>query len=193
MLLIDKNREYQRNRHSSDEKQYLASQGLQHVESSNVSSVGSKDGDLIIRFLNGSLYRYMNYGDRLEDILNANSKGKWVWRYLRRANVPYQKIGVISFPSDLQVDDVDIFKEIDNLYVSDLTKYIEVPITTSQTNSNVTQLDLGGLKVFQTNVVNQEQSYIGGLNKVINSNVDVNLALGLTVFNVGGIEIYKAD
>jgi hypothetical protein len=137
-LLEDFNRDYQRYRHDIKEKAFLGLNGLQHVLSSNVSSVGVKENnqivgnekgkDLIIRFHNGSMYSYRNRGDDYEKLLNSNSKGKWVWRNLRRKNVPYVKIGVLPLPDDLGVTDDDIFQEIDNRYVKDLTRHVDVPI-----------------------------------------------------------------
>jgi hypothetical protein len=75
-LLQDKGRDYKRLRPSSAEKIQLANEGLQWVLSSNVSAVGSVDEDLIIRFHNGSLYKYPNRGHLLGDILRTRSKGK---------------------------------------------------------------------------------------------------------------------
>jgi hypothetical protein len=127
-LLEDFNRDYQRYRHDIKEKAFLGLNGLQHVLSSNVSSVGVKDDKLIIRFHNGSMYEYPGRADDYEKLLNSNSKGKWVWRNLRRKKTAYKKIGVLPLPDDLGVTDDDIFQEIDNRYVKDLTRHVDVPI-----------------------------------------------------------------
>ena len=54
--LEDKNRLYKRFRHSPSEKVKLAENGLQWVNSSNVSAVGKYDDDLIIRFHKSTCY-----------------------------------------------------------------------------------------------------------------------------------------
>ena len=40
--------------------------------------------------------------------MTAASKGKWVWRFLIRKNVPYRKVGSLPLPEDRIVDDVVI-------------------------------------------------------------------------------------
>lgn len=129
ILLVDKGRDYRRWRHSNEEKIYLASRGLQHVLSSNVSAVGISDDDLIIRFHNGSLYRYDNMASRFRDIMTSNSKGKWVWRHLRRAGVPYQKIGSLPMKDDLKLDD-DEMLEIGNRFMTmqDLPQFLTLDL-----------------------------------------------------------------
>ena len=127
-LLQDKNRDYRRYRHNVRERSFLGLQGLQSVLSSNVSSIGVKGDSLIIRFHNGSMYEYPNQATKYDDILRSNSKGKWVWRFLRKARVPYQKIGILPLPDDIGVTDEDIFQEIDNRYMADLTRHVDVPI-----------------------------------------------------------------
>lgn len=112
-LLIDKNREYRRYRPSAQEAIQLQSEGLQYVLSSNVSAVGVSGDNLIIRFQNGSLYSYKGQADKYESILNSNSKGHWVWVYLRRRNVPYDKIGTLKLDSDFQISDEEIFQQLD--------------------------------------------------------------------------------
>lgn len=127
-LLQDKNRDYQRYRHNARERSFLGLQGLQPVLSSNVSSVGVRGDSLIIRFHNGSMYEYPNQSTKYDDILRSNSKGKWVWRFLRRARVPYQKIGILPLPDDIGITDEEIFQEIDNRYMADLTRHVDVPV-----------------------------------------------------------------
>ena len=123
-LLQDKNRDYRRWDHSGYERFELAKHGFQAVQSSNVSAVGQSEGDLMIRFHNGSVYRYFKMGDELMSILSSNSKGKWVWRYLRRAGVPYQLVGVLELPDDLDVTDQELFAMEDERYYEDMTEYV---------------------------------------------------------------------
>ena len=112
ILLEDKNREYRRYRPNEVEKIQLANNGLQWVLSSNVSAIGVSGEDLIIRFHNGSLYRYSNVGNRFEDIMRSNSKGHWVWVYLRRRAVPYEKIGTLPLNEDLELTDEEVMGRI---------------------------------------------------------------------------------
>lgn len=110
--LEDKGRQYKRYRPSSEEKNILADKGMQWVLSSNVSAIGIDGDDLIIRFINGSLYQYSKMADSKNSILNSNSKGHWVWVNLRRRNVPYKKIGRMPLKSDTPMSDEDLFENI---------------------------------------------------------------------------------
>lgn len=129
ILLVDKGRDYRRYRHSSDETAYLASRGLQHVLSSNVSAVGIIDDDLIIRFHNGSLYLYEGMASSFESIMRSNSKGRWVWQHLRRARVPYRKIGTMPLVDDIQASDDDLM-ELGNRFMTtdDLPQFLALGI-----------------------------------------------------------------
>lgn len=108
VLLEDKNRDYRRYRPSAEEKVYLSERGLRWVLSSNVSAAGTQGNSLIIRFHNGSVYEYPGQADRIDDLFNSNSKGRWVWRELRRKKVPYRRIGTVSLSDDISVSDEDI-------------------------------------------------------------------------------------
>lgn len=108
-LLVDAHRDYRRWNYTPSEKIQLANAGLQWVRSSNVSAVGIQDNDLIIRFHNGSMYRYDNQADKYKSIMASNSKGHWVWVNLRRKRVSYQKIGLLQFKGDQQVTDEEVF------------------------------------------------------------------------------------
>jgi len=151
-LLQDANRDYRRYRHDIREKAFLKLNGLQDVLSSNVSAVGTRNKDLIIRFHNGSIYEYANQGSRFDSLLASNSKGRWVWRFLRRARVPYKKTGIIPLPDDLDVTDEDIFQEIDNQYLSDLTQHVDVPVFQSFEfikGINMQKIEIGDIKVYK--------------------------------------------
>ena len=112
--LEDKGRKYKRIRPSPTEKIQLANSGLQWVLSSNVSAVGEDGEDLIVRFHNGSMYRYFGAGKLFDAMLKSNSKGHFVWAKLRRPKVAYMKIGSLSFRGDEEVTDDDLFSLIDN-------------------------------------------------------------------------------
>ncbi len=107
-LLQDKNREYRRLRPNINEKLKLAQAGLQWTLSSNVSAVGKSGDALIIRFHNGSLYKYPNQAKLFDPMLASNSKGHFVWVKLRRTNVAYEKIGALPLDDDLEISDDDI-------------------------------------------------------------------------------------
>lgn len=124
ILLQDKNRDYRRYDHSAAERFTLAKNGFQAVQSSNVSAVGRSDDDLMIRFHNGSVYRYFKMGDDLMSILGSNSKGKWVWRFLRRAGVPYQHVGVLELPDDLDITDEELFALDDDRYFEETFSFV---------------------------------------------------------------------
>jgi len=112
-LLVDKNREYKRYRPNAYEKITLANNGLQWVLSSNVSAVGVSDNDLIVRFHNGSMYKYFGKADLYDAMLASNSKGHFVWVRLRKPKAPYDKIGSLPLPSDKEVTDEQIFGVIE--------------------------------------------------------------------------------
>lgn len=112
-LLEDKNRKYRRWRLSPSEKIQLANNGLQWVLSSNVSAIGIDGEDLIVRFHNGSMYRYYGAGNMFDAMMKSASKGHFVWAKLRKPKVPYKKIGMLPFREDEKVTDDDLFTLID--------------------------------------------------------------------------------
>ena len=108
--VVQEKREYQRILPSDKSIDILESNGLEWVFSSNVSAATVRGKDLIIRFHNGSIYQYPNEGKNFERLMGAASKGKWVWRFLRRPNKPYSKIGSLPLPEDTDESDQDIIK-----------------------------------------------------------------------------------
>ena len=141
-LITNEKRKYTRLAHTAKESVYLSSRGLRPVISSNVSAVGMKDNALIVRFHGGATYSYPGQGDRFEDIINAPSKGKWVWRELRRAGVAYNKIGSVEIIDD--VDDRDLMREDAEEPISDLTDFLTtmVSINTVLDTGIITRIDL---------------------------------------------------
>lgn len=97
-------------RQSARQKLYLAKQGLTAVNSSNVSALGIFGEDLYIRFLNGAVYRYPKNAEIFDKIMRSQSKGRAVWRYLRRAGVPYERVGDLPLPD--KIEDEDLFKTV---------------------------------------------------------------------------------
>lgn len=108
ILLEDKNRDYQRLRHTPEEKAQLSRAGFQHVLSSNVSAIAQDGDDLVIRFHGGATYKYSKKADLYSKMLQSNSKGRFVWQQLIRKNVPYKKVGSVSFKDDDQFTDRDL-------------------------------------------------------------------------------------
>lgn len=107
---LQENREYQRILLSPESERLLESKGYEPVFSSNVSAIATNGDELVIRFHNGSVYGYPKQAKNYERLMAAASKGKWVWRFLRRKNVPYRKIGSLPLPEDVIVDDVEIMR-----------------------------------------------------------------------------------
>ena len=110
--VINEDREYQRILPSDASIKKLDKLGYEWVYSSNVSAATTRGNDLIIRFHNSSLYSYKGQAKSYENLMAAASKGKWVWRFLRRPGVPYKKIGSLPLPEDIDVSDEDIIREI---------------------------------------------------------------------------------
>ena len=108
--VTNEDRKYTRLAHTSDESLYLSRRGLRAVISSNVSAVGYDGDTLIVRFHGGATYGYPNQADRYDDLVSAPSKGKWVWRELRRKGVPYYRQGNINIADD--VEDRDMMRPI---------------------------------------------------------------------------------
>lgn len=127
-------RKFRRNRHTPQQKTYLNNLGFVSVQSSNVSALRTSGNDLYIRFLNGSLYRYPESADIFEKIMNSLSKGSAVWKYLRRPNKAYERVGSIKFPKELQtvvdeqltaLTDQDIFNKIDTQQILNMTRNVK--------------------------------------------------------------------
>ena len=108
--VVQENRPYQRILPSDNSIDVLQSQGFEWVFSSNVSAATTRGNNLIIRFHNGSLYSYKGQAKLYENLMAAASKGKWVWRFLRRPGVPYAKIGTLPLPEDTIETDEEIMK-----------------------------------------------------------------------------------
>lgn len=151
-LLEDKNRDYKRLLHTPQEQHYLVLNGFQPVASSNVSAVGVNDDDLMIRFHNGSVYRYFNMADDFESVMLSFSKGKWVWRHLRRAGVPYMKEAGLPLPDDLEVDDFELFDRLEQQQLERLGAFvggIEATQVVASEYGNMRIDKIGGIEVFR--------------------------------------------
>jgi len=104
--LLNEKRPFKRLLHSEEEKKQLESKGFEAVVSSNVSAIAKDKADLVIRFHGGATYSYRNKGNQFENMMAAASKGKWVWRFLIRPNVSFQKVGSIVIKDDVPSRDM---------------------------------------------------------------------------------------
>lgn len=127
MAKLPEVRPYQRILPSEESIDKLEQEGFEWVFSSNVSGVKAVGNDLYIRFHNGSIYRYDGMGGKFERLMAASSKGKWVWRFLRRAGVDYQKVGTLPLDEDVRVPDTQIVRPQGEYRVSaELPSYEEL-------------------------------------------------------------------
>lgn len=115
-----------RYRQTSDDKAWLFSKGFQAVTSSNVSALGIFGKDLYIRFLNDAVYRYPNNAELFEKIMRANSKGRAVWKYIRRAGVPYERVGDMPIPDVITNDELFKGMETTKTAYNELFKFKEL-------------------------------------------------------------------
>ena len=164
--LEDLNRDYRRIRHSPQQKHELAQAGFQHVLSSNVSAVsrtGTEPKDsLLIRFHNGAVYEYPNMALRYQDLLSSNSKGKWVWTYLKGRNgsgrgsehaASYKKIGKVK--TNLKINNQQMMKRIDDTVTQKLTRglpsktFKDLGVVVQAINGlAMKEIIIGGVKIF---------------------------------------------
>lgn len=65
------------------------------VDSSNLEWVAYDEAEkhLYIKFLSGGVYRYFDVErDIFEKLLNADSKGRFFWAFIRRPGYKYEKV-----------------------------------------------------------------------------------------------------
>jgi len=137
-------RQYDRLQHTDKEINLLRNRGFIPVVSSNVSAVGRDEGRLLIRFHGGATYVYPKSGDRFQDILSASSKGRFVWRELRRKRVPYYRTGSITIEEDvgdrdLMRTDIDTNVDISTLVDKDRAATV---VSVSQGQARETVVDI---------------------------------------------------
>lgn len=104
VLLKDSHRDYQRYRHTAQEKMILTEHGFTPVLSSNISALAFIEEDLLIRFHTGDVYRYPKLAKLFKVLLESNSKGRAFWTLIRRRNKSFIKEGKnFSLESDLDL------------------------------------------------------------------------------------------
>lgn len=122
MAILNEDRQYKRIVPTINERTKLFNQGYTPVLSSNVSAASVKDNDLYIRFHNASIYKYPDKADLFERLMAASSKGKWVWRFLRRPKVPFVKVGKMPLEQDIDVIDEEIIGGVLDEKINTLTQ-----------------------------------------------------------------------
>lgn len=65
---------------------------LTRVSSSNVQSVGERDGDLYVRFKGGGYYKYLGQGLEADKIVRASSAGKALNRLVKEPGAPFIRL-----------------------------------------------------------------------------------------------------
>ena len=160
MKVIQEGRPYNRVIQSIGNRTKLAQLGYTWGVSSNVSAVAKFGNDLYIRFLNGSLYKYPTKGDLFENVLAASSKGKWVWRFLRRPKVTYEKVGTLPLENDLDVTDEQLFEDVAGIKVAnaniltqkemDTINSISVGLINTKINTDIILKGITSVENFKT-------------------------------------------
>jgi len=110
-IQLREDREYPRLEHTKTESRILTSNGFTPVVSSNVSAIAKDKTGLLVRFHGGATYNYPRSGDLFQEMLDAPSKGKFVWEELIRKNVPYQRVGNIRLAEDVPSRDMMLPKQ----------------------------------------------------------------------------------
>lgn len=118
LRLLDEQRppsepQYMRIQPDATTRSELRRKGFTWVLSSNVSGIKTEGFDLLIRFWNGSVYRYFDRADLFDPMLQSNSKGRFVWDVLRRPAVPFEKMGSMALSQDRDQTDDELFRNID--------------------------------------------------------------------------------
>jgi len=102
----EEGRKYTRLKHTKDEEITLRTKGLIPVVSSNVSGIARNENVLVVRFHGGATYGYPSSGELFNEMLKSPSKGKFVWRELRRKRVPYYRMGAVNLLDDVESKDM---------------------------------------------------------------------------------------
>jgi len=93
----EEDRPYRRYKHTAEEQRAIRSKGMTPVVSSNVSAISQKGNTLYVRFHDSATYAYPKSGELYDKMLHSPSKGKFVWKNLIRANVPYRRASGLDF------------------------------------------------------------------------------------------------
>ncbi len=159
--LFDGARDYRRIRQTAAQKNFLAHNGLQFVNSSAISAVGVNEDDLIIRFHNGSMYSYKGAGGLFDKQVGANSRGRYFNRNVK-GKYPFTKLTSLPFPQNLQtietaemelLSDEQIFKTIETQDFKQLISNLENPkikfnIAFDNSGNELLQILINGVAIY---------------------------------------------
>lgn len=159
--LFDGAREYRRIRQTTAQKNFLANNGLQFVNSSAISAVGIDGDNLIIRFHNGSMYSYRGAGYLFDKQVGANSRGRYFNRNIK-GKFPFVKLPSLPFPKSIQtaeteemelLSDEQIFKTLETQEFKDLIRNLENPtikfnIAFDDSGNELLQILINGVAIY---------------------------------------------
>lgn len=159
--LFDGARDYRRIRQTTAQKNFLANNGLQFVNSSALSAVGVNEDDLIIRFHNGSMYSYKNAGRLFDKQVGANSRGRYFNRNVK-GKYPFVKLTSLPFPQNIQtietaemelLSDEQIFKTIETQDFKQLISNLENPkikfnVAFDNSGNELLQILINGVAIY---------------------------------------------
>jgi hypothetical protein len=159
--LFDGAREYRRIRQTAAQKNFLANNGLQFVNSSVISAVGVDGNDLIIRFHNGSMYSYKGAGGLFDKQVGADSRGRYFNRNIK-GKFPFKKLPSLLFPKNIQtietaemelLSDEQIFKTLETQEFKRLISNLENPtikfnIAFDDAGNELLQILINGVAIY---------------------------------------------
>lgn len=159
--LFDGAREYRRIRQTAAQKNFLANNGLQFVNSSVISAVGVNGNNLIIRFHNGSMYSYKGAGGLFDKQVGANSRGRYFNRNIK-GKYPFVKLPSLLFPKSIQtietaemqlLSDEQIFKTLETQEFKDLIRNLKNPtikfnIAFDDAGNELLQILINGVAIY---------------------------------------------
>ncbi len=159
--LFDGARDYRRIRQTAAQKNFLAHNGLQFVNSSAISAVGVNEDDLIIRFHNGSMYSYSGASYLFDEQVGANSRGRFFNRRVR-GKFRFKKIASLPLPKALQtaetmeaelLSDEQIFKTLETQDFKELIKNLEQPkiefnVAFDNSGNELLQILINGVAIY---------------------------------------------
>lgn len=69
---------------------------LTPVKSSNIAAIGLSEGDLLIKYVTGVIYRYFGAADHYERMMtvirSGGSVGSYVATFIKKPKLPYAKL-----------------------------------------------------------------------------------------------------
>ncbi len=134
ILLHDKNIKFredmatrQRYRLSGKQKLYMSNRGYVTTISSFIVGVKQSGDDLVIAFKTGSQYIYYGAGNLFDNMLKANSKGRYFWRHIRD-KIRYAKLSETLDLSLTDVSDEEMFAEMQLAEIHELNAVMQEEI-----------------------------------------------------------------